>query len=224
MRPCIFSCRAASCTALVARARCEWSEWSHLTQARCSRLSQISKISTRERTHARNGHKRRNKTITSRHEASNERITSQTQWDGRDGPRHTADRTRKKERAAQRSEADSGVGRVEALQAVLALDDPDFLLPIPLSILHVLVLQPAPLSDEPRIRPPPLGSASIEPEAAHYCSSSRGGIRKRAGIRRESARRRCLSALCGVEIFHVLFNSSVCELFSQKCCNCGQDS
>jgi hypothetical protein len=41
------------------------------------------KISTRERTHARNGHKRRNKTITSRHEASNERITSQIQSVGR---------------------------------------------------------------------------------------------------------------------------------------------
>jgi hypothetical protein len=40
----------------------------------------------------------------------------------------------------------------------------------------------------------------------------RGGIRKRAGIRRESARRRCLSALYGVERFHVLFNC--CEFLS----------
>ena len=60
-----------------------------------------------------------------RQATSNERITSQIQWDGRDGPRQT-DRTRTSG-AESEAQADSGVGRVEALQAVLALDDPDLL-------------------------------------------------------------------------------------------------
>ena len=54
--------------------------------------------------------------------------------------RRTRDRPHENTRGAD-SEADSGVGRVETLQAALPLDDPDLLLPVPLSILHVLVLQ-----------------------------------------------------------------------------------
>ena len=55
--------------------------------------------------------------------------------------RRTRDRPHENTSGAD-SEADSGVGRVETLQAVLPLDDPDLLLPVPLSILHVLVAGP----------------------------------------------------------------------------------